>query len=217
MPSKFTLKYLTVVLIAATMFMILFVCGCSSSSVTNEWRDPEYTGPPLTNMLIIAGKRNPTNRRLWEDAIVEGISGAGIRATASYRMFEDSIPTPDQVGSAVRASKFDGVLFIRRLPPEISTTYLEGAVRSEQVTKYNRRTQTYITFYRDVQDPGVTDTNRIERQEISVLLANDDGGRLIWSGTGQQINPTSREEVRQEISALIAPELIDEGIIPKKK
>lgn len=191
--------------------------GCSSSSLTNEWRDPEFKSSPLTNMLVVAAKHNPVDRRLWEDEIVAALSSYGVNSGASYRDFPDSIPDPDQVGTLVKEQKFDGVIFIRRLPTQISTTYLPGQVKREEHTEYDPRTQSYRTFYRDVQEAGTTDTNRIVRQQVVVFAAGATGGRMVWAGTGELINPASRDEVRNELTGLIVPELSQQGIIPGKK
>jgi hypothetical protein len=190
--------------------------GCTSSSLTNVWRDPEFKNPPMTKMFIIAAKKKPVVRRLWEDEIVASLSVQGVKSTPSYRLFADSIPDPSQVAAAVRENEFDGVLFIRRLPTKISTSYVEGYVKKVPVTRYNKRTQTYDTFYREVQEPGYTDTTKVARNEISVFTTQPEGGFLIWAGTGETIDPSSRQQVRHEISSLIAPELVRQGIIPEK-
>ena len=190
--------------------------GCSSSSLTNVWRDPAFKSTPMKNVLVIAAKKNPVNRRMWEDEIVAELSNQNVTATPSYRMFEDSIPDPNQVGIAVQMKKFDGVLLIRKLASEISTNYVPGTSKSVQITQYNERTQTYSSFYKDVEEPGYTDTNKVVRHEINFFSTEKEGGHLIWSGTGEMLNPSSRDEVRHEISALVIPELANEGIIPSK-
>jgi hypothetical protein len=187
--------------------------ACTSTRLANVWKDPGFKNPPMTNILIVAAKKNPVNRRLWEDVLVAELSARGVMPTPSYRLFADSIPDPDQVGAAVREKKFDGVLFIRKLPTEISTNYIPGSVKTEQVTQYNNRTQTYSAFYRDVQQPGYTDTSKVIRHEVSVFTTQE-GGRLVWDGTGEMINPDSREAIRDEIIGLVIPELADQGIIP---
>ncbi|MGD0338152.1 MAG: hypothetical protein ABSB78_05135 [Bacteroidota bacterium] len=189
--------------------------GCTSSRLTNVWKDPEFKNPPMTNMLIVAAKKSPVNRRIWEDVIAAELSAHGVTATPSYRLFEDSIPDPDQVGAAVRDTKIDGVLFIRRLPTAISTNYIPPSVKTEAVTRYNERKQTYSTYYRDVQQPGYTDTTKIVRHEVSIFTTQE-GGHLVWAGTGEMIDPSSREAVRNEITGLVIPELARQGIIPAK-
>ena len=216
MMTRLRIRPSHVSILATTAMLASIEFGCTPSQLTNMWRDPEFKNPPMTNMLVVAAKRNPVNRRLWEDEIVTALSAHGVASIPSYRLFADSIPDPNQVGTAVREKRFDGVLFTRRLPTEISTTYIPGAVKSEQITRYNPRTQTYTTFWRDVQQPGYTDTSKVVRHEVSVFAAGEEGGRLVWAGTGEMINPSSQEAVRDEVTGLIAPELARQGIIPAK-
>jgi hypothetical protein len=189
--------------------------ACTSSRLTNMWKDTEFKNSPMTNMLVIAAKSNPVNRRIWEDVIVAELSVHGVETTASYRLFADSIPDPDQVRAAIQEKKFDGVLFIRKLPTEISTSSVPGSIQREVVTRYDESTQTYSAFYQDVRQPGYSDTNKVVRHEASVFTTHN-GGRLVWAGTGEMINPTSREAIRAEITGLVIPELARQGIIPAK-
>ena len=112
--------------------------------------------------------------------------------------------------------KFDGVLFTRKLPTQISTTFIPGSVKAEQVTRYDPNTQTYSTFYRDVQQAGYVDTSKIVRHEVSVFAPQGEGGRLVWAGTGEMISPTSREAVRNEMTKLVLPELVRQRIVATK-
>ena len=170
----------------------------------------------MTRMLVIAAKKNLLNRRLWEDEIVTEMSAQGVASTPSYSLFADSIPNPEQLGIAVRGKIFDGILFIRKLPTKISTHYVEASEKSVLTTRYNKHTQTYSTFYRNVEQPGYTDTSKVVRHEASVFSAQE-GSRLVWACTGEMIDPNSRAEIRAEITGLIIPELAREGIIPKKQ
>jgi hypothetical protein len=189
--------------------------ACTFSNLTNVWKDPEFKNPPMTNILVIAAKKSPVNRRIWEDVIVTELSAHGVTATPSYRLFADSIPDYYQLGIAVREKKFDGVLSIRKLQTEISTNYIPPSVTREAVTRYNERKNTYDTYYRDVQQPGYTDTSMVVRHDVSVFTTQE-GSSLVWAGTGEMIDPSSREAVRDEIVGLVIPELARQGIIPAK-
>ncbi len=213
--STITLTRCWKALLPAIGVFAAITSGCSSSDLTNEWRDPEFN-QPMVNVLVVAAKHNPVNRRLWEDELAAVLSSYGVTSQRSYQLYPDSIPNPDQVGASVKERKFDGVLFIRRLSTEISTTVVPGTVERKRVTQYDARTQTYSTVYQDVQQASYTDTTRTVRQEVIVFAAQPSGGRMVWAATGELINPESRDEVRNEIAGLIVPELSKQGIIPAK-
>jgi hypothetical protein len=215
MQTRLKLKFTRGSILSTIVLTACLDFACTSSRLANMWKDPEFKGPPMTNMLVVSASKSPVNRRIWEDAMATALTSQGVTSTPSYRLFSDSVPNPDQVGAAVQEKGFDGVLFTRRLPPRISTNYVPGYVKSEQVTHYNERSKSFVTFYRDVQEPGYSDTSKVVRHEVSVF-ATKDGGYLIWAGTGELIYPDSRDEVRNEITGLVIPELASQGIIRSK-
>jgi hypothetical protein len=188
-------------------------CGCTSSHLTNVWRDPDFKNGSMKSMLVVAAKLNPLNRHIWEDGLVAQLSAHGVTSVPSYSLFADSIPNPDQVGEPVVTERFDGILFVRSLPKEISVNYELGDVESVPVTGYSKGTRTYYPFYQAVQEPGYTDTSIIVRQELSVF-ATRPSVILAWTGTGEITNPRTRDAVRGEIIRLIIPELLRQGILP---
>jgi hypothetical protein len=215
MPTRLKINLLQGVILATISLLASLDIACTSSRLTNVWKDPEFKNAAMVNMLVIAAKNNSVNRRMWEDVIVAELSARGVTATPSYRVDGDSIPDPAEVAAAVREKKFDGVLLTRKLPTELSTYDTPGSVTSEAVTRYNQRTQTYVTVYRDVQQPDQSDTSKIVRHEVSVFTTQE-GGHLIWAGTGEILDPSSRDAIRNEVAGLVIPELAREGIIPAK-
>jgi hypothetical protein len=189
--------------------------GCSSSRLTNTWMDPSFRDQPMTNILVVAVKKNPVSRRIWEDGLVAELSAHGVASTPSYRLFPEAVPDTQQVVGAVQERRCDGVLVVRRLASETAAYDRPGYVRSIPVSRYDRLTQTYHTIYREVYEPGYSDTLKIMRHDIN-LWSTKEGGQLVWAGTGETLDPSSREEVRSEITGLIIPELVRQGIIATK-
>lgn len=189
--------------------------GCASSDLTNSWRDQSFNGPPLTNVFIIAVKKNAVNRRVWEDGLVAELSARGVTSTPSYRLYPAAIPDTQQVEVAVLEKKCDGVLVVRRLPNATSTYERPGYIRSVPVTRFDRLNKTYYTIYAEVNEPGYADTLKTVRHEVN-LWSTKEGGQLIWAGTGEMLDPGSREDVMNEITGLIVPELARQGLIPAK-
>jgi len=194
---------------------VVFYGGCTSSRLTDEWRDPSFHAPPMRNVLVVCMKKNPTRRRLWEDGIVAELSHHGVVAAPSYRSFPNAIPDTDEISAAIRQEDYDGVLMVNRLPTETSSRYISGSVRSVPATRYDRLTRSYYTVYRQVQDSGYVETDKLVRHEIE-MWATEDEGRMIWAGTGEILDPSSGEQIRDEITGLIVPELASQGLIPEQ-
>jgi hypothetical protein len=205
-----------IALLYAIAALAAIVAGCSTSRMSDLWRDPTYNRPPMTTMLVVAGKKNAVTRRLWEDEIVATLSDHGVTATPSYRLYPDSIPNPDEVASAIQTKKFEGVLFVKKLASQMASTAVTGGLSVVEDTRYNPHTQSYSSYYQAAMTTVPVDSNVIVRNEVSVFSTDKQGGYLVWAGTGEAINPLTPEDYRDEITKLIAPQLAQDGIIPNK-
>jgi hypothetical protein len=83
--------------------VVLFIVSCGGTQLTNLWKDPSYNGPPLKKLMVIAFRRDPVNRRMWEDAVVNAIGQQKSTASVvpSYQLFPNDVPPPDSVKEMV--------------------------------------------------------------------------------------------------------------------
>ncbi len=186
---------------------------CSTSVLVNQWSDASYQGPALTNILIVAIRKNPVRRRVWEDAFIEDLARHGVNAMQSYRLFPGALPDSGQIVGAVAKSGFDGIIITRRLPKAVNTQYVNGYVTQEIETKYSQRKQRFFTYYRDVEHPGYIDTQKIANRSIDVWTA-DTNSRMIWSAVSETPEPATEEAVHRDIVNLVTDDLARRGIIP---
>jgi hypothetical protein len=201
-------------LLACTLVSLL--AGCAPGTLSNMWRDPYFQSGPMKKMFIIAIRKDPVRRRIWEDGFVAVLSKHGVVATPSYRLFPNALPDSAQYDAAVEANGYDGILVTRRLRPDTLTTYVPGYTKRELVTRYNPWRKAYQTYYQEVQVPGYTETDMAARHEVNVWTTTDQGG-LVWAGTGRVVESGAGSSVNDEIVELIVPQLEDQGIIPKEK
>lgn len=181
---------------------VLLVASCASVSVTNQWKDPSWSGPPATNVLVIGVSRSDTTRRLFEDTFVRDLTTAGVRASASYA----SIPPGDggsaKLGDVVKSTGSDAVLVTRvqRVEDRINVTptgpgyggfygWYGGAWASTpEVTQ-----TTLVTLETSVWDP------RTEK--------------LVWTVTTRGVLSSDIPRTTQQLSATLIPKMKADGII----
>lgn len=205
----------TAVLFALSILATLFF-SCASSQLSNMWRDPSYSRGPVTSMFVIAMKKDPTLRRIWEDGFVSALAKYEVKAVPSYQIFPNDLPDTNQVGEEVRGKVYDAVLIVTKLPADTIKNYVPGYVTIEPVVQYNPWLNEYYTRYQNVYFPGYTETENVVRHEVNVWTTGG-GGQLIWSGTGDVVDPSSSQDVNAQIVRLIVPELARQGIIPAQK
>ena len=209
MPSK-------IVLAAVSFCIIGQLFGCASSSLVNKWHDSSFQAPVLSRMLVISVRKDPSKRRIWEDAFSNELGKHGVSATPSYTIFPDAPPDTNQVASTLRTNGMDGILIIRRLPTESNTHFVEGYVTTEPNVRYSRYWQQYYTYYQEIDHPGYIDTQTVAIRAIDVT-ATRNGGRLVWSATSRTPEPGSVPDAQSGIADLVVSDLAHQNIIAAMK
>ena len=206
--------YKKFILVSILCCLMILIESCSTSVLVDEWNDPSFHESPLKKILIIAIRKNPIQRRIWEDAFVGELSKKGVISTSSYKLFPDALPDTDQVIETVQKNSFDGILVTRILQKETETHYIESYVTSESKLRYNPFRNSYSTYYRDVEHPGFVDSSIVDRRGIEVWVIRDKE-RIIWGATSNTPEGNSLETVKNNIVDLVIPELLRYGIINK--
>jgi hypothetical protein len=215
MASRVLLARFSMVSLLACILASL-LAGCAPGTLSNMWRDPYFNSGPMKNVLVVAVRRDPVRRRIWEDGFVTELTKHGVAATPSYRWFPNALPDSAQYDAAVEANGYDGILITRKLRSDTLATYVPGYTKSEAVTRYNPWRKAYQTYYKEVQVPGYTETEKAARHEVDVWTTKDEGG-MVWSGTGRVVESGAGSSVNDEIADLIIPELQRQGIIPEER
>jgi len=206
--------YKKIILVSVVCSLIVLIESCSTSVLVDEWNDPSFHESPLNKILIIAIRKNPIQRRIWEDAFVSELSKKGVMSTSSYKLFPDALPDTDQVIETVQKNGFDGILVTRILQKETETHYVESYVTSESKLRYNPFRNSYSTYYRNVEHPGYVDSSIVDRRGIEVWVIRDKEW-IIWGATSNTPEGNSLEAVKNNIVDLVIPELLRYGIINK--
>jgi len=188
------------------------MAGCASSELVDIWSDSSFQPPSLNKMLVISASKNSVQRRIWEDAFSVELARRGVAATPSYRLFPDAVPDTNQVKQIVESNSFDGLLVCRRLSPETNPQYTQGYVTTEQGMRYDRRTERFVTYFRDIDHAGYVDSQKVDIRIIDVWATRHEE-QMIWSATSKTPEPNSVQEVRPEIVKLVMSELIKRRII----
>jgi hypothetical protein len=198
------------------LLALAVTAGCAAQSeMTNLWKDPSFTSGPMRNVLVVALRKDPVRRRMWEDAFVDELGARGLSATPSYQLFPEAPPDTLEMIEALRKSDYDAVLVSTRLPNQTESTYVPGTVRRQTVTE--RDYYGVIRAYsRDVQSPGYTETDEIRRFQTDVWTTGD-RGHLIWSGTLRTLESLSNRTIAAAVSRHIAPVLEKQGLVPAKR
>ena len=179
--------------------------GCATRFV-NVWTDPEWSGPPLRNVLVVGNTRDAAARRSYEDAMRLGLAKIGVRADASYRALPGELVDRDTVAQAVAAGAHDGLIAARLLAVEQRETYVPGGPGPGAYVGWRR----WGGFY----EPGYVRVDEVARIETQVWsLAGD--GTMIWAGSSETLNPREIPDLADSLADETVETLQQAGILPR--
>jgi hypothetical protein len=193
------------------------MAGCASSGLVNVWMDPQYSGKPMMNILVVAMKPDVAKRRLWEDALADALRQRSVTATPSYQLFPEELPDTNGIIAAVHDNSYDGCIATVQLPSEYLEQDVPGYTSDSLVVRYSPWSNRYYNYYQQVYTPGYTEVHTVIRHKIEVWNTTGDGA-LVWTATSEVLDPISGDAVNQRNRGIdeIIDELTKHGVIPEK-
>jgi hypothetical protein len=172
--------------------LALAVGACSSTQMTNTWKDPAAAGTQLTKVAVVSLSKDEAIRRMAEDDVA---SQLGPRAVPSYSVLQGmDLKDRQAVKAKLMREGFDGALVMR------------FAGVTEQVTPgwgpYGTFDTYYDYAYGTVYGPQV-DTQVHVVSSLYSLKEN----KMIWAGTSQTFDPSSVKDVLDGVSKAVAKEV----------
>ncbi len=190
---------------------MLLITACETTSTTAVWKDPGYAAQPMRSMMVIGVSQNSTNRRLYEDAMVNALVSKGVAAQASYAQIPDANNINKQsVEAAIEGQSVDGVLVTHVLGIDTETVY-EPPMRRYGRPHYGRYHSYYAWAYDDVLTPGYYRTYRTARLETNVYAVSS--GDLAWSMHSKTLDPENVARAIDSVVAAVIERMQNDGLI----
>jgi hypothetical protein len=191
-------------------FFTLLSIGCSTATpttISDVWRDPSFAAGPMKNLVVFGGRVNATDRRTLEDGFVAALSTHGVRATASYTLFADELPSRDQARAVMHDAGVDGVIVASMMGVNEKQTYVPGGYDVGFWNGY------YGPGWGATSDPGYVVTDQFVKFETSLWDPNGNG-RLVWSAVTQTENPSSGRDFASSLTKSVVPAMTRAGFLP---
>jgi hypothetical protein len=195
---------------AAAAFCLLVAASCSLTNLNAVWKDPQYQGGKLKNVLVVGESTNQVVRRIFEDEFTARFKSRGTNAIPSYTIFpSDKTLDKDTIESKSRELGIDSMLVARvvdtktkqELTPAPSTYYYRDIYFYDWPNRYS-------PFYSGTF-PGRYYNDRSYYSEYEVVnletnLYETQTGRLIWSALSDTVIGGSTElEVSSVVETLM--------------
>jgi hypothetical protein len=194
---------------------VLGACA-AQTRLYDMWKDPATTSGTLRSTLVVAVKKDPAARRIWEDGFVHRLAEQGLNAVPSYRLFPDEVPDTAAVVEAVRDQGFDSVVVVHRSSAKTIQEVTPGYVSTQPRTYLDPWTGVFHTYYEEVYYPGDVEDVEVVVHQIDVWSTKENG-KLLWVGKAETYDPSSNQETSEDAIHAVAKELAKQGLIPEKK
>jgi hypothetical protein len=199
------------------MPLFLLLAACSSTNVTNSWKDKNIEQASFRKVMVVAmvPESQRDLRQQMENEMVDDLAKRGYTAVSSYDEYGPKAfanMNEKQVLQQLDKNKIDGVITIGLQNKETSENYVPGSVRYEPyAVVYNRFYRRYQTYYNRVYTPGFTEERTNYFFETNLYDVN--GNKLLYSAQSQSFDPSSASQIANEVSKAVVKDMQKKGIL----
>ena len=193
---------------AAAFLMIGLLAGCApkGTKLVTSWREPSATPTQFQKVLVLFFAPHESQRQFGESELVRLMTRT--RGVAAYTVLPPAdLKDVEKVKAAMAREGFDGALAMR---------FVEATQQLSQDAAYAPSYAAFWDYY-DVawpliNDPGYVRMDRAMQMETRVYSMKD-GGKLLWSGLSQTMNPGSAQEFVAQVASTVAADLRKQRVI----
>ncbi len=181
----------------ALLAVSLFLAGCASTEIVNQWSDSAYRPRVFRRIIVLGVSKQASIRRTFEDEFVSQLKAAGHDAVPSYGYIaEDGQAGEAVIREAVRKAAADAAIMTRLLGVEQRRRVTPGYY--QPIHPYGFYGWYSSAWYGYYEPPRVY---QYEVYTSETSLYDMVKNQIVWTGTAQTTAPG---EVRREIRNYVA-------------
>ena len=203
-------------------FIIIGFISCSSTRITESWRNPAYPNYQPKKIVLLGVTTNLTARNIYEEKLKKVFVERGIEAVESSQVFNPSFTNLKQTEKSIQIevdalSKkgYDAILISTVLGVDEKTTY---DLDFYNYGPYNKHFDHYYFLNQDPYNLNRQYENyKVYHIEISLFnLINDTEKSLVWVASYDIVDPQKINATIKDCVSAIVLSLEEEGFIPLK-
>jgi hypothetical protein len=178
--------------------------GCAATRLTSTWRDPAIDAVQFQKVVGIAMTADAVVRRLAEDEFVRTVGPD--RGVAGYTLIPDEeLRDRERARERLEAAGVDGAVVYR-------LASVDERERWVPPTSYGSMWGYWGWAGPMVYEPGYLTTDQYVQIETALYSVSD--ARLVWAGRSETFNPSSVQELIEEVVQVSVAELREEQLLP---
>jgi hypothetical protein len=197
-----------------TLFASLLFFSCSTTKITETWKDDGYQGAPFSDLFVIGVAKKDTTRRSFENMFVEKLQAAGVQAIASSKVMESNQKIEKEaILAAIEELDIDAVLITRLVSFKEKEIRSPSTSEQERPDDYQGRYYTdYSTAYGSSLQP--TEYTTSLRVGLETKLYDVETEKLIWTATSKTANPKSNIKLFDAVIEALVRDLKRNKLLP---
>ena len=199
-------------LLALALTLALAPSGCATTTVEHVWRAPDWGGS-FTHIAIFGMSPLPGVRRDFEAKMVAAFADIGVRATASYRLFEHEGELRDEdIARVLTEHGIDGAMVTRLVGVDTEYRFIDGSPYVIGGTPYG-----FYGYYHGAW--GVLDSPEyLVDYDIVVVETNlyeVANSELVWAGLSETFDPKNVDEAIESYAQTMVKTLVLGGLLTR--
>ena len=180
----------------------LVLGACSTVSITNEWRNPSWPGPPASSVMVVGISRSETMRHIFEDTFSQQLQAAGVQAAPAYTQIPSGPDGKPGLQQLVRNSHAQVVLVTR-------------VQRVEQKVNVSPGAPAYGPFWGWYGGAWATtpDVTQYDVVTLETSVWDPASEKLVWSVTTQAVGTSNIPKATIQLAQTLIPKLKSDGIL----
>ncbi len=179
----------------------VLLAACSTFSVSNQWKDPSWQGPPASNVLVLGITKSDTYRHVFEDTFAQQLQAAGVQAEQSYSQIPPGA-TSEKLGDVVKATGAQVIL----------TTRVQRVEQKLNVTPSGPGWGGFYGWYGGAW-ASTPDVTQYDAVTLETTAWDASSQKVIWSVTTEGVGTSNIPQATQDLAKTIIPKLKADGII----
>jgi len=200
--------------VGIAVFAVLFgvTAAIAKTKVVGTEAGPKPEAPPR-KILVLAVASDPTTRAAFEDVIAGELSLRGATAVASHLSFPELPKERAAFEAKLTADGFDAVTVSRLVGSDEKIKMKEGHASYSTTYQGMDWWGAYWYTYEKVFVPGYLQTEKRVWAQTDLWRTTGGGGRLVWSGTSETLDPRNAPQAAREVGVAIAKALAKAKLI----
>lgn len=206
-----------------SIVLLVFIFGCSSVSLVENWKNPDIVLFDANKVLIVGMTQNEDARADFEDKLKHEFDKRNVEAMASLDVFDvnftDSRKTEeelDKVEQSLLDKGFDAILFTKIIGSEDRRSFMKTI--SSWDNYQGRFNDDYLDHQEIYYDEGYYDTFTVYHAQTTLYCICEGKERaMIWRGSIDITDPTNIEKSVRDYIKLVVLALEEQDLIFRKE